>query len=162
MRPVAKSVTHKVVLKRVVKLAGTSGPRRLWTLVLLRSRVRSVMEEESLYDVHGRPKAYIADDGGTIYMWDGNAVAYLMDDKVYGWNGRHLGWLVDGVVYDLHGRRVAYLRSTCPVATETEPAKHAKSAKHAKYARYALSARPALTNQRSALSLDDLLREGSV
>lgn len=48
--------------------------------------------EETLFDRGGRATAYIASDGNTIYMWDADAVAYLVDDKFYGWNGRHLGW----------------------------------------------------------------------
>lgn len=118
--------------------------------------------EVTLYNKNGEPVAYIADDGETIYLWDGRAVAYLYEDKVYGWNGKHLGWFVDGVIYDLQGRRVGFIRSKCPVATYAEPAKNAKYAKYAKYTRYAPYARPALTLGYSEMDLKDFLEEGSI
>jgi hypothetical protein len=47
--------------------------------------------EIALFNKHGKPVAYIAEDGETVYLWDGRPVAYLSDDKVYGWNGRQVG-----------------------------------------------------------------------
>jgi hypothetical protein len=56
------------------------------------------MSEVSLYDISGDPVAYFADDGETIYTWDGEAVAYLDGENLFSWDGDHLGWFVDGVV----------------------------------------------------------------
>lgn len=118
--------------------------------------------EETLFDRGGRATAYIASDGNTIYMWDGHAVAYLVDDKLYGWNGRHVGWFVNGVIFDSSGYRAGFNRSRCPVATYAAPAKHAKYARYAKYARHAPYARPALSTALSGTELAVLLRSGAV
>lgn len=118
--------------------------------------------EETLFDRGGRATAYIASDGNTIYMWDGHAVAYLVDDKLYGWNGRHLGWFVNGVIYDSSGYRTGFNRSRCPVATYAAPAKYAKYARYAKYSRHAAYARPALSTGLSGTELAVLLRSGAV
>jgi hypothetical protein len=34
------------------------------------------------------------------YLWNGQAVAYIVDDRVFGFNGRHLGWYENGWFYD--------------------------------------------------------------
>ena len=49
--------------------------------------------EKILYDKKGEAVAYIAtDQHGAIFLWDGQAVAYLYEeDHLYGINGRHLG-----------------------------------------------------------------------
>ena len=63
--------------------------------------------EVTLYDGHGHPEAYIADDSSTIYLWSGHAVVYIdQGGLLYGWDGHHLGWFVGGVLYDTHGYRV--------------------------------------------------------
>lgn len=103
-----------------------------------------------LYNKNGEPVAYIADDGETIYLWNGHAVAYLYKDKVYGWNGKHLGWFVDGIIYDLRGLIVCFIRSKCPVATYAEPASiqnmpNIAKYKYAKYARYTPHVKPAFS-----------------
>ncbi len=48
--------------------------------------------EITLFDSKGEAIAYIdTSDELTIYLWDGDPVAYLYDDHVYGFNGKHLG-----------------------------------------------------------------------
>ena len=118
--------------------------------------------EITLYSKNGEPVAYIADDGETIYLWDGRAIAYLYEHKIYGWNGKHLGWLIDGVIYDLQGLRVGFTRDKCPVATFAESAKYAKHAKYAKYAHYAPYAKPVFISGYSDKDLRNFLEEGSV
>ncbi len=57
--------------------------------------------ETTLYNKTGKPVAYFAEDGETIYLWDGRAVAYLLGDMVFGWNGRQLGWFANGTIFDI-------------------------------------------------------------
>jgi hypothetical protein len=102
------------------------------------------MTETSLFDRTGHPRVYIADDG-SIYTWNGRAVAYVDGQNVYGWQGKHIGFFVDGILYDLRGRRVGFTRDNCPAATYPEWEKDAKVARPAKYRRHAAHARPALS-----------------
>ena len=119
--------------------------------------------EITLFDKHGKPVAYIADDGeNSIYLWSGHAVAYIDGENVYGWNGKHLGWFVDGIIYNIRGRRVGSIREKCPFATYAEPAKNAKYAKYAKYARYAAYAIPALSTGYSDEDFEEFLKQGAV
>lgn len=117
--------------------------------------------ETTFYDKDGQPVAYLADDGETIYLWEGHAVAYLRSDNLYGWNGDHLGWFVDGVIHDLEGFSAGFVGEKCPVATYAEPAKYAKYAKHAKSAPYAPCARSALSPVCSSTHLAALLGKGA-
>ena len=119
--------------------------------------------ETTLYDGHGHPIAYIADDDEhSIYLWSGPAVAYIVDENLFGWNGRHLGWFVDGVLYNLKGYRVGSVRNKCSHAVYEGHAKYAKYIKHAKHARYAASARPTLKLSYSNEDLSGLLKQGMV
>jgi hypothetical protein len=119
--------------------------------------------EITLYNKNGKPVAYIADDNeNSIYLWNGNVVAYVYEDKIYGWNGKHLGWFVDGIIYDLNGFIVGFTQEKCPVATWAEPAKSAKYAKPAKYAPQSPYARPALTMTYSNKDLEEFLKAGKI
>lgn len=61
--------------------------------------------EETLYDIWGKPIAYVAyGNEAIIYMWNGKPVAYLFNDMIYGFNGRHLGWYLQGIVWNLLGQ----------------------------------------------------------
>ncbi len=117
--------------------------------------VQSLLELSDLWKLRG-------DGEGSIYLWSGNAVAYVQGETLYGWDGRHLGWFVDGVIYDLQGRRVGFRRERSPVATYAEPAKYAKYAKYARYARQAQHARPALSMGLSDEDLEAFLRGGGI
>ena len=71
--------------------------------------------ETTLYDRKGHATAYIADDGeNSIYLWKGNAVAYIDNETVYGWIDHHLGWFLDGIVHDLQGRTAGFVRIKMP------------------------------------------------
>jgi hypothetical protein len=117
--------------------------------------------ETTLYDKSGKAVAYVVEDGA-IYLWKGNAVAYVDGEAVHGWNGKHMGWFMDGIVYDLRGMRIGFVSDKCPVATYAQPAKYAKQARYAKYARYARYARAALSTGTADQDLEDFLGEGSV
>ena len=118
--------------------------------------------ETTLYNRQGQASAYIAQDGETIYLWDGRAVAYLDGDKVYGWNGKHLGWYSGGLIYDLNGRRTGCISNNCPYGTYAEPAKYAKRVKYVKYVQYVPYVRPVFSFNWSNKPLKTFLEEGSV
>lgn len=61
------------------------------------------MEMTEFWDRSGRSVAYVADDGKSVYLWDGSPVAWISDGGVYGYNGRFLGWFDDGWIRDLSG-----------------------------------------------------------
>lgn len=66
--------------------------------------------EVTLFDKAAKPIAYInyADDGLTIYMWDGTPVAYFDgEEDIYHFNGQFLGWYVNHVLYNAEGYAVA-------------------------------------------------------
>ena len=79
--------------------------------------------ETTIFNKNGRPVAYIADDGETIYLWDGRAVGYLFKDQVFGWNGKQLGWFANGTIFDIYGLRTGFIKSKSPIPTDIEPGK---------------------------------------
>jgi hypothetical protein len=116
--------------------------------------------EITLFNKHGKPVAYIAEDGETVYLWDGRPVAYLADDKVYGWNGRQIGWFNNGTMFDIYGLRSGFIKSKSPIATEVEPLKSQKNLKPARGERQSQVIKPILCYGYSAKTLEDLLETG--
>jgi hypothetical protein len=51
------------------------------------------------YGASGEPAAF-SPDHVTLYLWSGQAAAYVTGGMVYAFNGRHLGWYVDGWLTD--------------------------------------------------------------
>jgi len=98
--------------------------------------------EETLFDSHGNPVAYINhDDEATIYLWDGTPVAYISDNNtIYGFNGKHLGWFEEGIVRNLSGEKSGFNQKTLPVYAKYEPYKSYKKYKpyksYKQYAKY--------------------------
>lgn len=89
------------------------GPARTLALLLLVAflLVPAVSQamEQSLYDPDGEAVGYMdTRDQMSIYLWDGQPVAYLDGPSIYGFNGRHLGWLKDGIVIDHDGYAVGF------------------------------------------------------
>lgn len=94
------------------------------------------------YDNYGRPTAYTEGDAH-IYLFTGEAVAYIDRDAVYGYNGKQLGWFEDGWIRDLNGCCVFFsenatgsgpvkpVKHVCPVKN----VKHIKPIKHVKEVR---------------------------
>ena len=120
------------------------------------------MAEISLFDQKGNAVAYIASDGeGTVYLWNGEAVAYLVQEKVYGFNGEHMGWFDKGVMRDLKGARVGFVKSACPVTPKTERTKSTKKTKKTKMTKRTARTRPTNKNANSALPLDIFLQGGA-
>jgi len=60
------------------------------------------------YDRNGSGAAYVAEDGETIFLWNGTPVAYLDGDAIYAINGRHLGWFDGGWIRDRRGQPVVF------------------------------------------------------
>lgn len=89
--------------------------------------------QTTLYDKTGMPVAYIDSiEQNTIYLWNGNPVCYLYQNKIYGFNGLHLGWYENGIVRDLFGCRIGFTPNTCPVLTKISPIKSLKRLKPVK------------------------------
>lgn len=65
------------------------------------------MTSKIFYDVSGFPIAYTEDDIH-IYLYSGEAVAYLEEESVYSYSGKHLGWFIDGWILDNEGRCVFF------------------------------------------------------
>jgi hypothetical protein len=98
------------------------------------------MEIETLYNVQGRPVAYVF-QGEYVYLYDGKPVAFFRDEHLYGFNGRYLGWLQNGWIFDRRGQRVFFTREA--TGGPARPARHARPARGARQARPARSARQA-------------------
>jgi hypothetical protein len=140
------------------KFLKSSGLFLLLSLLSLTARA----EEVSLFDSHGAPVAYAADDF-TVFMWDGDAVAYLSgaDDRysIYAFNGTHLGWFIHGLVYDHAGNIVGFAGDNyAGVRAGVEPAKGTKGHVPDKLTKEFARAEPVPTNQWSAIGLEALLR----
>lgn len=120
------------------------------------------MAEITLFDSNGTPAAYIADDGeGTIYLWSGEAVAYLKQEHVYGFNGKHLGWFESGVLRDAKGHAVGFVKSTCPKITKIEPVKKIKKIKKIKSVAKIAPIRPINKSASSSVPLLVFLQFGA-
>jgi hypothetical protein len=117
--------------------------------------------EISLFNKNGRAVAYVADDGETIYLWDGRPAAYLSEDKVCGWDGQQLGWFQNGTFFDIYGLRAGFIKSKSPIATEMEPLKPQKQLKPAKGKKQSQVLKPILCYGYSNQTLEELLETGS-
>ncbi|MHB8761557.1 MAG: 4-fold beta flower protein [Coriobacteriia bacterium] len=119
--------------------------------------------ETTLYDAAGQPVAYIAEDGElAVYLWSGEAVAYIDGEIVRGWNGRHLGFFVHGVLYDTAGRRTGAVADQCSCVMRAEPVKQPKRAKRVKFAPHAPSSFPSWSMAYSDEPLVAFLGRGTV
>ncbi len=120
------------------------------------------MTEITLFDSNGSATAYISDDrDGTIYLWSGEAVAYLKQDHIYGFNGAHLGWFDAGIARDSKGYAVGYIKNTCPKITKTEPIKKIKKIKKVKSIAKVAPIKPTNKSGSSALPLLVFLQAGA-
>ena len=118
--------------------------------------------EITIYNKKGMPCAYLAtDDERTIYLWNGQPVAYLDNENIYGFNGKHLGWFKrKRVMYDKNGLRIGFTTITCPSALQVEPKKSAKKAKPVKTAKTAPTKEPDFKLSKSEANLSDFLQDG--
>jgi hypothetical protein len=135
----------------------------LTCLISFASLAQYGSKEISLFDKEGEAKAYIADDL-TVYLWDGDPVAYLSNsnDKrhVYGFNGNHLGWYVKGIIYDNDGDAVAAQKDATNMITSIEGIKGIKSIKPIKSIKEIAPIQPILSRSWSRTPLVLFLRAG--
>lgn len=82
----------------------------------------------TFYDSHGKPIAYVCDDGIHIYLFTGQPIAYLYDNAVYGYNGHQFGWFENGWIRDLNGLCVFFIEN----ASGLDPVKPFKQIKPVK------------------------------
>lgn len=117
--------------------------------------------EISFFNSHGEAVAYIAvDDDLTIYLWNGDPVAYIDIENVYGFNGRHLGWFSDSMIIDHNGQSPCVMKNRYPGNTNYESFKSYKLYKPYKsYQEYA-PYKPYTSNSFSAISCSVFLSMG--
>lgn len=120
-------------------------------------------KEVSLFDKEGEAKAYIADDL-TIYLWDGDPIAYLSNSNnrwhVYGFNGNHLGWYVDGIIYDNDGYAIGAQKDATNMITSIEDIKGIKGIKPIKSIKEIAPIKPILSMSWGRTPLVIFLRAG--
>lgn len=120
--------------------------------------------EKTLFNKDGLPIAYITDDyNRDIYLWDGQAVAYVFESEhIYGINGHHLGWFVREIVYNDVGEMLGFTIITCPVNVAKEPNKNKKRPRAEIKPRWKAPAFPHLTFKIAKQDLSDFLNHGQV
>ncbi len=120
--------------------------------------------EKALFNKKGDAVAYISDDyDSTIYLWHGQQVAYLYDERlIYGVNGKHLGWFIDGIIYNNSGERIGFTASSCPVAPGNEPVKPKKLIKYELQPRWKENTLPKLKYTLADADLSEFLLAGEV
>ncbi len=136
-------------------------------LLLLAAYAPVLAEEIDLYDGAGEAKAYVADDL-TIYLWDGEPVAYLDTSRsssevdIYGFNGKHLGWFRRGIVYDHEGYAVGAVREAFISKPAFAPFKGFKQFKPFKSFKEFAPFRPFFMKTWADTSLRRFLRAGTL
>lgn len=119
--------------------------------------------EITFYDKNGHPVVYLSTENeNSIYTWDGNAVAYIINDLIYGWRGKHLGWYINGILYDLRGYKVGSIKEKCPCSTYSEYSKYSKYSRYSRYSRYSPYSRPSLSISYSDLELINFITQDKV
>ena len=120
--------------------------------------------EISLFNKNGQAVAYLTDDyDRTIYLWDGQNVAYLLDDRyIYGANGKHLGWYIDGVIFNPSGERIGFKASACPIPITKEPIKLKKRFKDEIKPRWKQNPLPKLQYTLAEEDFYEFLKNGQV
>lgn len=121
--------------------------------------------EISLFNKNGDAVAYLTTDDydNTIYLWEGQNVAYLLDDRyIYGVNGKHLGWYINGIIFNPSGERIGFKASTCPVPPTKEPIKLKKRFKDEIQSRWKQKPLPKLLYTLASEDFCDFLKDGQV
>jgi len=75
--------------------------------------------EITIFDKRGEAVAYIdTSQDNTIYLWDGQPVAFLRGENVYENDGKHLGQLKNGRLNDHDGNCVGVLEGATSMLTQ--------------------------------------------
>lgn len=114
--------------------------------------------EITLYDGMGTPVAYY-DTENTIWLWDGQAVAYFDGQMIYSWRGRHIGWFIGDIMYDIEGYKVGFTASTCPKMLRMERMKKMQRMQKMKGMQRMARAQRVLKSSTSNTLLSDFLEK---
>ena len=122
-------------------------------------------DEVPLFNGEGEAAAYIADDF-TIYLWEGEPVAYLTPASdgvfhLYGFNGQHLGWFTRGAVWGSDGDAACAVREALRRPPQIAPVKGIKEIKPIKAIKELAPIAPIFTNSFGATPCEKLLKEGA-
>lgn len=104
------------------------------------------MDYVTFYNQEGRAVAWLVENTTypSIYLFNGEPVAWMRDEHVYDYSGKYLGWLQDGWIRDREGRAVFFsVGATGGPAKPARQARPARGARGARPARGAREARPA-------------------
>jgi len=82
------------------------------------------------YDQTGAATCY-SSDNVHFYLWGGEPIGYLYDDRVYSFGGKQLGWFDGGWLYDRTNRPALFLSNA--VGGPVKPVKQVKSVKGVKH-----------------------------
>jgi len=97
-------------------------------LLLVLVSTASFAAEISLYDLRGEAIAYInTEEENTIYLWDGDAVAYYEDGSIWGFNGKHLGWFDRSIITNHDGDIVGAIKGAVNMPYQPEGPKALQS-----------------------------------
>ena len=121
--------------------------------------------EISLFNKNGDPIAYLTTDDfdNTIYLWEGQNVAYLLDGRyIYGTNGKHLGWYINGIIFNTSGERIGFTSGNCPAPPIKEPLKLKKRYKDEIKPRWKQNPLPKLLYTLSEEDFYEFLKNGQV
>jgi hypothetical protein len=122
---------------------------------------QTLAEEIALFNSDGTAIAYIdTDDEMTIYMWNGEPVAYLEKDSIYGFNGDHLGWFERGIIRDHYGYAVGCIKDAVSMPYKLEPLKGLKKLKPLKSLKKLEPLKPLYIDKWSTTSLSLFLAAG--
>lgn len=114
--------------------------------------------EVSLYNSKGKAEAYIStNEENAIYLWNGRAVAYILEDAVFSWRGKHIGWYSSEKFYNLHGKIVGSTAAKCRCVTQVERVKSVKSVKSVKGIRSVKNVKSVFSLSYSNQSLEEYL-----
>lgn len=110
------------------------------------------------FDRLGRAIAY-SEDEEHIYLFGGQAVAYLVDAAIYDYRGEQLGWYENGWIRDKDGRCVAFSESASSgpprPGMRLKPAKVVRQVRPQEEPRNTRALRPIHSNAWSGLSAQD-------
>jgi len=123
-------------------------------------------EEVTLFNRDGVAAAFIDSGDLTIYLLNGEPVAYLLRENesrfsAFGYNGRHLGWYVNGIVYGHDGDAICAIADRLDTTHELEPHSRRQFVRMKAHTE-PVPALPRFVNTFSAAPCDGLLQTGAV
>ncbi|TAJ11114.1 hypothetical protein DMA11_18150 [Marinilabiliaceae bacterium JC017] len=127
------------------------------------SKHKNDTSEITIFNKEGKAVAYYtsACDEHDIYLWNGDPVAYILDNKeVFGFNGEFLGWKESGVIYDLVGKRIGFEKNGLNIPTSPAPVKAIKEVLPASAIKKVKPAKPGLSTEWSVEPLDVFFYKG--